>query len=162
MNILQEIPIKSFSIAAYICRIENGIGRYLIIKRQTPYLNDTWQMVSGALEKGETAWEAALREIEEETGLVPDRLYSINDVELFYEINQNCINIIPVFVGFLDTEQSVRLSHEHSEYKWVSAEEAVAFFSFDNQMKTIRRIEKQFVQRKPFEFLRVNIPDVKQ
>jgi dATP pyrophosphohydrolase len=32
-------------------------------------------MVSGAVEAGETGWAAALREIEEETGLVPERFY---------------------------------------------------------------------------------------
>jgi dATP pyrophosphohydrolase len=50
-------------------------GRYLVIRRRTPYLKGTWQMVSGAVEAGETGWAAALREIEEETGLVPERFY---------------------------------------------------------------------------------------
>ena len=59
-----------------------------------------------------TAQEAGklhLREIKEETGLVPDRFYSANTIEAFYEVNQNCINLIPVFVGFIDTEYEVRL-----------------------------------------------------
>jgi dihydroneopterin triphosphate diphosphatase len=155
--IREEVPIKSFSIAAYIGRVENGKGRFLIIKRQTSYLPDSWQMVSGKIEKGEKAWEAALREIKEETGLVPDRLYSTNDVEIFYEVNQNCINIIPVFIGFIDSDQPVRLSSEHREYLWVTPEESATFLCFEHQVEALRKIEAKFVKQKPLEFLRVKM-----
>ncbi|MBM9617002.1 NUDIX domain-containing protein [Desulfobulbus rhabdoformis] len=155
MDIHEEVPIKSFSIAAYVCRIERGKAQFLIIKRQTAYLSNSWQMVSGKIEKGERAWEAALREIKEETGLVPDRFYSANEVELFYEVNQNCINLIPVFIAFIDSKQSVELSSEHSEYKWVSAEESAAFISFEHQTQTMHTLETKFVNREPLEFLRI-------
>jgi dATP pyrophosphohydrolase len=150
-----ELPKRSFTIAAYICRIVDGRGQYLIIRRQTPYLYDTWQMVSGKIEKNEKAWEAALREIKEETGLTPDRLYSINNVELFYEISRNCINIVPLFVGFIDSNQDVILSLEHSESKWITPGEAKEYLSFDHQADTMRLIKKRFVQQKPSELLKI-------
>ena len=53
---------------------------------------DTWQMISGRVESGETGWEVALTEIEEETGLVPGRFYSTDLLEQFYEPAQNCVN----------------------------------------------------------------------
>jgi dATP pyrophosphohydrolase len=155
MDIRAEVPIKSFSIAAYVCRIESGNARFLIIKRQTSYLHNTWQMVSGKIEEGEKAWEAALRELKEETGLVPDRFYSAEEVELFYEVSQNCINIVPIFVGFIDSGQTVKLSPEHSEHKWVSADESAGLLSFEHQTKTMRKIEAKFVKQPPQEFLRV-------
>ncbi len=61
----------------------------MILRRNSLYLNDTWQMISDRIEHGEKAWEAALREIEEETGLVPGRFYFTDALEQFYEINQN-------------------------------------------------------------------------
>lgn len=155
MDIREEVPIKSFTIAAYICRIESGNARFLIMKRQTSYLSNTWQMVSGKIENGEKAWEAALREIREETGLKPDRFYSAEEVELFYEVSQNCINIVPVFVGFIDSNQSVKLSPEHSEYKWVSSDESASLLIFEHQTQTMRKIEAKFVKQKPLEFLRI-------
>ena len=85
VSVRQEIPVKSFSIAAYVCRVVSERGRYLVVRRGTPYLKGSWQMVSGRVEAGETGWEAALREIEEETGLVPDRFYSAELIEQFYE-----------------------------------------------------------------------------
>ncbi len=155
MHIREEIPIKSFTVAAYICRIESGRGQYLILKRCTPYLDQTWQMVSGKIEKGDTAWQAALREIKEETGLIPDRLYSVNEVELFYEVSQNCINLVPVFLGFIDSQQTVRLSDEHCEFRWVTPDEAQRLLIFDRHAKTIALIESQFVRRPPLDFLRI-------
>jgi len=155
MGIREEVPIKSFSIAAYICRIEDGIGRYLILKRKSSYLSSSWQMVSGKIEKGEKAWEAALREITEETGLIPDSLYSVNKLEQFYEANQNCINLVPIFVGFVDSDRAVKLSSEHSEYKWVLPEEAKELLCFEHQAETMREIETKFVKQKPLEFLRI-------
>ena len=42
-----------------------------------------------------------LREIEEETGLIPDRFYSADILEQFYRPDQNCVILVPVFVGGL-------------------------------------------------------------
>ena len=41
-------------------------------------------MVSGGIHPEEKAWEAAIREVKEETGLTPERLYSADAVETFY------------------------------------------------------------------------------
>ena len=97
LDIRQEIPIRSFSISAYICRVSEGRSKYLVLRRASKYLRGTWQQVSRRIEDGETGWQAALREILEETGLVPDRFYSANWTQTFYEHKQNCINVIPVF-----------------------------------------------------------------
>jgi dATP pyrophosphohydrolase len=43
-------------------------------------------MVSGGIEEGETAVEAALREIQEETGICPGTLYSADAVKNFYPL----------------------------------------------------------------------------
>jgi dATP pyrophosphohydrolase len=155
MDILQEIPIKSFAVAAYLCKIVDGVCKHLIIRRSSGQLGGTWQMISGRIEYGEKGWEAALREIKEETGLFPDRFYSANTIEAFYEVNQNCIKLIPVFVGFIDTEQEVRLSHEHSEYRWITANEADDFLAFQQQKEMLSTIESLFVQRRPNAILEI-------
>jgi dATP pyrophosphohydrolase len=70
-------------------------------------------------------------------------------------VNQNCINLVPVFVGFIDSDQTVALSAEHSEYKWVSPDEAARLLSFEHQTQTMRMIEAKFVKQEPPEFLRI-------
>jgi dATP pyrophosphohydrolase len=156
LDVRQEIPVKSFSIAAYVCRVVSGRGRYLVIRRSTPYLKDTWQMVSGRVEPGETGWEAALREVEEETGLVPDRFYSADLLEQFYEPAQNCVALVPVFAGFLDTDREVRLSWEHDAFEWIGVGDVDRYLLFENQRSAIRHIERRFVQEAPNEFLRID------
>ena len=160
IGIREEVPVKSFSIAAFICRKENETGKYLILKRTSKYLKNSWQMVSGKLEKGETAWLAALREIKEETGIIPDRLYSSNRVECFYEANQNCINLVPIFIAFVENQTKVTLSDsEHSEYKWITIEEAEQYLVFPNHIEVLKYIEENFIKKKPNEFLQIKFKE---
>jgi len=157
MDIRQEIPIKSFSIAAYICKLDAAGCQHLVIKRKSQYLNNVWQMVSGRIEQGETGWQAALREIREETGLTPDRFYSSNLLESFYEVSQNCINLVPIFVAFIDREQTVQLSHEHSDYRWISLSEADQYLAFHHHRQNLQTLETLFVHNPPNEFLRIPV-----
>jgi dATP pyrophosphohydrolase len=152
----QDVPIRCFGISAFVCRVANGSMDVLLIRRDGSYLGGTWQMVSGKIEKGETAWEAALREIKEETGLTPDRFYSANRLEQFYEVNQNCINLVPIFVGFMDVDSAVQLSDEHTDFQWVSYDKLSVYVSFPHQAETALWIYDQFVQKMPSEFLRIN------
>jgi dATP pyrophosphohydrolase len=157
MEIKQEIPIKSFVVVVYVCRIENNRSKYLIILRDTPYLKNTWQMVSGKIEKGEKGWEAALRELKEETNLVPDLFYSADRLEQFYEVSINCIQINPIFLAIIKSNQEIKLSNEHKDFKWVTKEEAHKYLKFDHQVETIKYLEENFVSKKPFEFLEIKL-----
>ena len=128
----------------------------MILRRASKYLYQTWQQVSGRIERGETGWQAALREIREETGLVPARLYSADETEIFYEHRQNCINMIPVFVGFVEGDPTVLLSrNEHDAFRWITAEAAPEFLSFPIQVATIQWLEARFVRDQPPDFLRI-------
>ncbi|MEC8914977.1 MAG: NUDIX domain-containing protein, partial [Candidatus Neomarinimicrobiota bacterium] len=59
-------------IDAYVFRrTEEGL-RFLLLKRaQNKKYEHFWQGVAGKIEKDETAWEAAVRELKEETGFAP-------------------------------------------------------------------------------------------
>ncbi len=84
-----------------------------------------WCQISGGIEDGEKAWEAAPRDVKEETGLNCDRLYSADICEQFYEVGRDAISMLPVFVGFVDAGAAVVINGEHSEFRWVSFEEAL-------------------------------------
>ena len=62
-----------------------------------------------------TAWQTALREIREETGLTVTRLFSADCNEQFYEAGRNTFTVVPVFVAYVDSSQAVNLNAEHSE-----------------------------------------------
>lgn len=50
-------------------------GEVLLLERITP--PGWWQSVTGSLEPGESPWEAAVRELSEETGLAADGLVDL-------------------------------------------------------------------------------------
>ncbi len=82
----------------------------------------TWRMVGGKIEAGETAWQTCIRELQEETGLVPDRLLCVPYVNQFYEWKHDRINAIPVFVALVEGDP--RLDGEHDAFEWLSAAQA--------------------------------------
>ena len=58
-----------------------------------------WQIVSGKLEKGEKAWQAAVREAREETGLLPLKLYNTPLTNTFYVLPGDFVNLSPGLRG---------------------------------------------------------------
>lgn len=124
--------------------------------RRNHTLIGEWCQISGSIEEGEKAWEAALREVREETGLACEKLYSADICEQFYEADRDAISILPVFVGFVDTGAKVTLNHEHSEFRWVSFEDALTMVPFAGQRKVLRHIEAEFVQREPVRHLLIH------
>ena len=97
---MKEIPIKCFSVSAVLLKYENGMPKALLLRRnERSILGGEWCHIAGDIEKGELAWQAALREIKEETGLLPDLFYSANFCEQYYRPDLECISVLPVFVG---------------------------------------------------------------
>ncbi len=123
---------------AYVFRrIENGL-RFLILKRaKTKLYEHLWQGVAGKIEAGETALQAAIRELNEETGLKPKHMFIADHVSRFYEAYGDRINLVPVFGIEVDSEVVI-LSEEHSKYKWVTLEDA--------QKHLVWRGQKQGIQ----------------
>jgi dATP pyrophosphohydrolase len=150
-----QIPIRTSVVCAYIFKREANKAKFLILKRKCQYMYGLWQQVAGKIEQGETAIQAILREIKEETGLVPKTFYSADIVESFYEDTHDCIHMVPVFVAVVDTKSKVVLSDEHNHYKWVSAAQAKKMVSFYQQKTSIGIVEKEFARKKPPEQLRI-------
>jgi dATP pyrophosphohydrolase len=67
---------------------------------------------------------AALRELAEETGLRPEKLYNLSRVEGFYLHAADEVALIPVFVALVGTEATVRLGAEHDGFEWLDLTEA--------------------------------------
>ena len=116
--------VKIRVIDAYVFRKTADGLRYLILKRaKTKIYEHLWQGVAGKIEKGELAWQTAIRELKEETGLDPLNIFIADHVSKFYETNGDRINLVPVF-GIEVGSKDVILSEEHVDFKWVDYTEA--------------------------------------
>ncbi|HEX2066897.1 MAG TPA: NUDIX domain-containing protein [Candidatus Thermoplasmatota archaeon] len=127
-----------------------GAEEWLMLLR-APHviLGGTWQMVSGTLEPGETAYAAAARELWEETGLRPVHFYQASYVNRFYLAATDQIILSPVFAAEVAPDAQVRLSGEHTDFAWVGHEEAHRRLPWPGQRESLATIREQFLLREP-------------
>jgi dihydroneopterin triphosphate diphosphatase len=107
-------------------RIRGDGGEYLLIRRAAddPLYPGTWQFVSGRVEAGEKAREAALRELREETGAAPVRFWVVPGVNSFYDPHRDTVNLVVLFAAQLESGFPISLSPEHSIFQWLPYTEA--------------------------------------
>ncbi|KAA0549547.1 NUDIX domain-containing protein [Bacillus sp. BGMRC 2118] len=149
------LPIRCSGVAAILLKKLEGEYKVLLLKRATSVLKDAWCYIGGSIEEGEKAWQSALREIAEETGITKVSLYTSNKFDQFLSPNENYIYIAPVFVGYVDDDQDVILNNEHSEYKWLDFNDAIEQVTLPGNDEVLNFIEKHFVKSVPIELLRV-------
>lgn len=127
-------------IDAYVFRrTKNGI-KFLLLKRsKTKIYEHLWQGVAGKIEKNELAIEAATRELMEETGFTPFKIFVADHVSKFYEANGDRINLVPVF-GIEVQDSNVVISEEHCDFKWVEFDIACKTLVWKGQKEGISAV----------------------
>ena len=115
---------------------DDGILFLLLKRAKTKMYEHLWQGVAGKIEKGEKSWETAKRELLEETGLIPKKMFIADHVSKFYEAKDDRINLVPVLGIEVNTKEVV-LSDEHCDYKWVMIEEALDLLVWTGQKQAI-------------------------
>jgi 8-oxo-dGTP pyrophosphatase MutT (NUDIX family) len=97
----------------------------------------SWETVHGTIESGETPVEASLRELREETGLAPQKLYNLSRTEAFYQHRTDALALIPVFVAFVAPGARVQLSEEHDQSEWLRAADAARRFAWPRERRAV-------------------------
>ena len=113
----------------------NADGRVFVGQRIDNPGSDAWQMPQGGIDDGEEPQEAALRELEEETGVSRDLVTIIakTDEELFYDLPPELLGKIwggkwrgqrqlwyLMRFGGKDSDVNIATQHaEFSRWKWV-------------------------------------------
>lgn len=97
----------------------------------------TWETVHGHIDAGENPAAAARRELLEETGLSPQKLYNLSRVESFYIHKTDEIALIPVFAAIVPRTAVPKLSAEHDESAWLAPEGAARRFAWPREVRAM-------------------------
>jgi len=141
------MKIISNMIEAHIFRKKKNGIEFLLLKRGDKEIyGGLWQMVTGKIRKDEKAYDAALREIKEETGLKPKRFWVTPNVNPFYSHEKNYISLIPVFAAEVAENSKVVICKEHTEFKWLEPGKAKKMLAWPGQRKSVEIITQYFTK----------------
>jgi dATP pyrophosphohydrolase len=130
--------VRTSLVDVYVLRGEGTSLECLVLRRGTGgRCPGSWETVHGHIEAAERPAGAAGRELEEETGLTPVRLYNLSRVELFYQHRTDEVALVPVFAAFVSGDATVRLGPEHDRFEWLSLPDARRRFAWPRERRAL-------------------------
>ncbi|MCB0721649.1 MAG: NUDIX pyrophosphatase [Ignavibacteriae bacterium] len=130
---------------------KNSEGEYefAVFKRAD---NPFWQAISGGVEDDEELHLAASRECYEEAGIPKNRkLYKLSShnsipAYIFYEHAKwgDAVYLVDEHSFAIEAhDHEIILSHEHTEYKWLSFEKATEILRFDSNKTALYELHSR-------------------
>ena len=110
------------------------------------YGNGHWDFPKGNIEVNETQIQAAVRELEEETGINRFRLVPGFKETLVYNYKKKSAQVAKTVTFYLGitTISKVVLSSEHIGYVWLTYQESVKILTYDNAKKLLTQANMIF------------------
>ena len=127
-----------FQILAIPYRFVDGKPEYCVFRRAD---SEQWQFIAGGGEDVETPWDAAKREALEEGGVYSEHWIALDSLaympatvisERHRRHWRRDIYVIPEYAFGFDCTAQIKLSHEHTEYVWLTYEKAIQKLKWDS------------------------------
>ncbi len=122
--------IEETSSGVVLFRKENEKILFLLLH----YPSGHWDFVKGKMEKDETPHETAIRETNEETGIIDIKFLDNFEewIEYNFQFEGELVHKKVVFFLGETKTKDVKISHEHLNYTWVDYTTAMEKTTFDN------------------------------
>jgi bis(5'-nucleosidyl)-tetraphosphatase len=126
---------------------EDGERKYLLLHYEAGH----WDFVKGNVEPNEAERDTVIRELREETGITRARFIDNFREEISYFYRRGGKTIFKKVTFFLiETEDTtVKLSHEHIGYEWLTFTHALSRLTHGNAKKVLRRANTS-LKRSPY------------
>ena len=136
--------IQSQIVEVCVFRIRTTRPEYLLLRRSPDdaLYPGIWQIVTGTLQVGERADDAALRELREETNLTPARFWTVPFVDVFYDRAADAIQHSPMFAAEVGPQEDPKLSTEHDAFLWLPLMPAREHLVWPGQREGLDMIER--------------------
>ena len=151
-----DLPIHARGVIAFVVASAGDAARFLLLKRKKAPAG-AWCPVSGRIEGGEAAWQTALREVTEETGITGGTLFTAGVVDSFYDPAANTVELMPIFVLMIAAEMPVTLDDSQSEYAWLDVKAAEERLTFAGHRRALLTIRHDFIDRTPDPLKRIMV-----
>jgi len=154
------VPEINFKIVEVVVFRRKTVPEFLVLHRADgdKIYPGLWQIVSGGIENGEKAYEAVLREVKEEIGVKPKKIYNTPLTNTFYFYTNDSVNVSPVFAAEVGDGTEVKLSAEHQEFRWLNKEDAIDLLVWPGQKEAIRIVNDFILSENPSrKFMEIKI-----
>ena len=151
-----EVARAPFNVLVYPYReVADGEFEYAVLRRSDAGF---WQGIAGGGEEAETPLETARRETHEETGIPPDSLFlrldTVNPIPVTFFGDSRLwgedVYVIPQYCfGVLGEDKELMLSIEHTEYRWLTYEEAHSVLEYDGNRTALWELDRRLSRRGP-------------
>jgi dATP pyrophosphohydrolase len=154
-----SMKVRYDMVACFVVRWSEGgsLCEFLQMRRSPgKFLGGAWSTVRGKIEPGETAYAAALRELKEESGLVPDEFYQIDTVDIFYLHGDDTLWHCPGFCAVVGRGAEAVLNAEHDASRWVHREQIDRTFLWPGERAQLAEICREILDGGPAKpYLRI-------
>lgn len=135
--------IREISAGIITVKRASGDRRYLLLRHEN---GEHWSFPKGHLEEGETAKEAAVRELSEETGLTVGEFIPGFRREINYSYSREGKKVeksVIYFLAFVSGDLEVKLSPEHLDFIWLPYREARKRLTYGNDQRLLDLAEEE-------------------
>lgn len=136
--------VVSRTVEVCLFRVAGGVPSYLLLQRSNdePLYPGMWQLITGTIQSGERAADAARRELIEETGLAIKKFWIVPFVNSFYAATEDAVHMSPFFAAETGVGSEPTLSDEHQGYVWCQREQAEKKLVWPGQREGLRIVHE--------------------